>query len=41
MLTNYKDAYANFSNYVKNDSIDFLDAKDAIKSGEQVIKIFR
>ena len=41
LLDNYKEAYNKFTNLIKGDSINFLDAKDAIKSGEQVIKIFR
>lgn len=41
LFDNYKDEYKNFQSFIKDGSIDFVNSKDAIKSGERLIKMFR
>ena len=41
LFDNYKNEYKNFLGYIKDNSINPLEAKDAIKSGNNIIKMFR
>lgn len=41
LFDNYKNEYKNFQGYIKDNSINPLEAKDAIKSGNNIIKMFR
>jgi hypothetical protein len=40
-MDKFKDEYSKFSKYIEGGKIDFADSKDAIKSGETLIKTFK
>jgi hypothetical protein len=40
-LDKFKDEYGKFSKFIEGGKIDFIDTKEAVKSGENLIKTFR
>jgi hypothetical protein len=40
-LDKFKDEYSRFSKFIEGGKIEFADAKDAVKSGETLIKTYR